>query len=89
MLSFYDADRNPINPEKKDLILGQCFGIMLEKRGRYVALGRAYDQAPLIHLMVEDDDNWFVKKFSLDAGWIDDMIKVLTETKARIKQNGY
>lgn len=78
--------KNPIS------IQGECLGIDFSKRGDWT--GEKDDNQAIIHLYIEDDEQW-TKACSLDSSWIDDFIEVLQRTKEKLNddftknQNGF
>lgn len=52
---------------------GNCFGADINDRGRS-------DPVQMLHLYIEDDENWF-HKCSINAFWLNEMIDVLKDAQ--------
>jgi hypothetical protein len=64
-----------VGRREKLRILGECFGAeIIEREGH----------APLVQMLVEDDENWHEEDMSFDSSWIDDIIDVLTMARVAI-----
>lgn len=55
-------------------ILGDCFGVRLEQRGRN-------DKHVLVRLLSEDDEHWIESDYTISSYWLDDMLDVLSRVK--------
>ena len=76
-------EKNYDKPE----VSGAIFGVDIERRCTYVGHnGVEYKMAPLLTLVIEDDEYWHRQNLRLDASWIDDVIDVLQRAKALIEK---
>ena len=63
-------------------IHGKQFGVCITPR-KYMAMGKMIN-APLVRILVEDDEAWHTTEVQLDGYWLQDLIDVLTAAKAEV-----
>ena len=76
-----------LNEKFKIRFLGNCMGVGINPRG-------INDDALMVTLLTEDDENWFSSNQTFNSYWLDEMITQLQAAKAYIefqkdKPNGY
>lgn len=72
---------------ERPVVATKLFGMDIEYRQPYVSRdGTVYNMAPLITMVVEDDEAWHRKDFVFDAGWLDDLIACATAARDHINK---
>lgn len=79
-MNIYDRRGNATD-KMKILLLGNCLGIGLSRRG-------PKDSHIIVSLLVEDDEQWF-ECGSFSSFWLEDLDDVLAKAKKWLHQNAY
>ncbi|MEG0160897.1 MAG: hypothetical protein RR877_10360 [Aurantimicrobium sp.] len=69
------------------VVHGKLMGMDITTRLPYNGRdGTVHKMAPIITMVIEDDEAWHRKNFKFDAGWLDDLILCAQLAKEHIKR---